>query len=199
MKFVKSLLFTAICTLTIWVFTGCSGSPAARFYLLQPGTDIDQTRPKSDSFIGLSLVKFPEYLDRSQIITYLSSHELHFAEYDRWAEPLEGNFKRVLIENLSAMIPTDNISMLPNERIETEANYINIEVIRFEYDYSGNVILVARWNIVKDLDQEFELDKYTELSLPATNTDYNKLVDIMSQLVYQLSREISDEINKQIK
>src|SRR3954471_156925 len=88
-------------------FAGCLTEPRpdpSRFFAL---TSLPRTGPRTNEdsslanapFLGIGPIKIPGYLDREQLVTRISQNRFAIAENDRWAEPLEENFARVLSEN----------------------------------------------------------------------------------------------------
>ncbi|HEX5606452.1 MAG TPA: PqiC family protein, partial [Candidatus Binatia bacterium] len=63
--------------------------------------------------LGIGPIKIPRYLDREQLVTRISQNRFAIAENDRWAEPLEENFSRVLSENLSILLQIDRVAAFP--------------------------------------------------------------------------------------
>ena len=75
-------------------------SDPSRFFMVTPLPQSEQSRPDTDKvnsvFLGIGPIRFPAYLDREQIVTRTAQNRLDISENDRWAEPLEENFTRVL-------------------------------------------------------------------------------------------------------
>jgi uncharacterized protein len=96
--------------LCLMALGGCASTQAARFYVLSAlpggGTASPGAAAERGLAIGVGPVTLPKYLDRPQIVTFTSPYALNVAEFDRWAEPLESTFVRVLAENLALLIPT---------------------------------------------------------------------------------------------
>ena len=67
---------------------------------------------------------------------------------DRWAEPLEENFSRVLSQNLSILLQTDRMVAYPWERSQQPMYQVQVEVLRFEPNAEQLVELWARWSIL---------------------------------------------------
>jgi uncharacterized lipoprotein YmbA len=130
------------------------------FGCLGPGTErmprlfvLDAVAPagesaKTDLSVGVGPVSIPDRLDRPQILTRSSRHEVELAEFDQWAEPLEKSFALVLAENLSRTIPTDRISVYPWNRSTPVELRVAVVVTRFEREPDGNVTLAARWRLI---------------------------------------------------
>ena len=81
---------------------------------------------------GQIALEASDYLDRQGIVTRVSPNRFVVAENDRWAEPLEENFSRVLARNLSILLQTDRIVAYPWERSQQPTYQIQVEVPRFE-------------------------------------------------------------------
>ncbi len=109
-----------VCIFWMWVLSmhmiGCASTPAARFYMMSPMSLSENRQSPPDSpciSIGIGPVKIPEYLDRSGIVTQVTLHELMVGDLNKWAEPLEENLPRVLADNLSSLLCTRNVFILP--------------------------------------------------------------------------------------
>jgi ABC-type transport auxiliary lipoprotein component len=56
-------------------------------------------------FVIANTVPFlPPYLDRPQLVTRAGSNRMVLADFDSWAEPLQGLFARVLAKNLTLLL-----------------------------------------------------------------------------------------------
>ena len=83
------------------LFAGCAATTPTRFYTLSslvaaPG-EASQGLPHLA--IGVGPVTLPEYLNRPQIVTRVGSNRIALADFESWAEPLDGLFARILTEN----------------------------------------------------------------------------------------------------
>src|SRR5262249_57455732 len=112
-------------TLMSWIMLGLTGCTAlaprpdpSRYFtlagLVQPeDTGTKEPATGADAFLGIGPIKFPGYLDRPELVTRSSPNRFEVAENDRWAEPLEENFVRVLTRNLAALMKSDRIVTYP--------------------------------------------------------------------------------------
>ena len=100
----------AIFLLSLLLLCGCA-SKAPNYYVLHSlqgeAPDVKTARAENDLTIGVGPIKIPEYLDRPQMATRSTPYSLQFAEFDKWAEPLDKNLASVLAENLSILLSTD--------------------------------------------------------------------------------------------
>jgi len=180
----------------------CWSSKPSHFYSLIPvrGMTGDfHNEPLSHVAIGIRTLKLPEYLLRDQLVTRTASDEIILSEHNRWAEPLEENFKRVLIEDLSKDIPTNNVFLFPAKDTSVTNYQILLEITQFELQKNNTVVLSARWSITKGEAVVFLMDKqssFTEQISDERGERYESIVAGMSRLTGKLSEEIAAEIRR---
>ena len=146
------LIFLLVCFIPAGCFSLDPKPDPSRFFALtslprtgQTAQDAAGTNPLA---LGIGPIKFPGYLDRQQFVTRISQNRFAVAENDRWAEPLEENFSRVLSQNLSILLQTDRIVAYPWERSQQPTYQVQVEVLRFEPNAEQIVELWARWSIL---------------------------------------------------
>jgi uncharacterized protein len=177
---------------------GCASQPS-RFYVLsallsaEPATPV--TSGQQGPAIGVGPVTLPRYLDRPQIVTRASPYELKLAEFDRWAEPLDVNFARVLAENLALLIPTGRVAVFPWPRATPIDFQVSIEVAHFLSQMGGESLLIADWTLFRGEGQQALAHGKSRFSAPAGGQDYASVVAAMSQTIASLSREIAAAIS----
>ncbi len=81
-------------------------------------------------------------------MTRASRNQLDIADFDQWAEPLKDSIANVISENLSILIPTDNIAIFPWNRSTPFHYQLAVEVTRFEGNAGGDSLLIANWSIL---------------------------------------------------
>ena len=143
--------------------------------------------------MGIGPIKFPGYLDRQQFVTRISQNRFAVAENDRWAEPLEENFSRVLSQNLSILLQTNRIVAFPWERNQRPTYQVQVEVLRFEPNAEQIVELWARWIILDDAKKPIGM-KESFLTQPTRDKSTEASVAAMSEVVGGLSQEIAASI-----
>lgn len=182
------------------MLAGCIGgkSQRSRFYVLSPLPSETGKRgavAERGVAIGVGPVSLPSYLDRPEIVTRAGGNELHLSEFDRWAEPLEENFSRVLAENLAILIPTDRMAVFPWEKSPPIEYQVVVEVTRFEGYTDGNSVLVARWSIFGADGKQELLTRQSTFTTPiGTLQNYEVTVSALSRSLADLSREIAAEV-----
>ncbi len=185
--------------LSVILFTHCGSSPPIQKYILTPSIEND-TKTLSEPpeiTIGIGSIEFSEYLKRPEIVSFKGNNELNVDEFNRWAEPLEKNFERVLIENLSRLIPTDRIYIFPWQEEQPNSFQITIVVNEFGMRSDSSVVLDARWSVSKKIKRDFLMTQRSYYSDNAASVSIEGKVALLSELVGKFSRDLANEIRKQ--
>lgn len=182
------------------VLSGCSAlepkADPSRFFTLTPLSQVNQGQPQSLSdsrgiSIGVGPVKLPGYLDREQLVTRVSQNRLQVAENDRWAEPLEENFTRVLILNLAALVPAVRFVKYPWRPSERPEYQLEIDVLHFEPNAARNVELFVRWRVRETATKQAFAVKQTRLNLTVNGSTTEAAVATLSAALGEFSQEIA--------
>jgi uncharacterized lipoprotein YmbA len=134
-------------------------------------------------------------LNRPQIVTKASAHEVELAEFHKWAEPLQENATNVLQENLSVLLSTDRIVQYPWKRSTLPDYKLSLEVIQFDGTKSQEAVLKVRWTLMGDKGKSVLQRKTSQFSEMLRGSEYEDLVEAMSRMLASLSQEIADAIH----
>jgi uncharacterized protein len=179
---------------------GCADSQPTRFYTLAavpdaPGEALPALPP--DLTVGIGPVTLPPYLDRPQLVTRAGSNRAVLAEFDSWVEPLQGMFARVLAENLTLLLGTDDVLMLPQRRA---LDYqVEVDVTRFDVDTGGNAVLDARWWLLGRDGERLLRGGRSTITEPTQAGDYTAAAGALSRALGAMSREIARAIGDQAR
>jgi hypothetical protein len=189
----------ALLGFAVLALVGCGASKTPQYYTLSsmaaPGGAGQMSTNGRDLVIGVGSVEFPEYLGRPQIVTRVGENELEMAEFYRWAEPLRKNFSRTLAENLSVLLGTEEVVVLPWSRSIHLDHHLVMSVIRFEGRPGGKVELISRWGFLVGEDKTLMDVQKSSISEPTDGSTYEALVAAHSRALLELSREIADAIS----
>jgi uncharacterized lipoprotein YmbA len=172
----------------------------SRFFLLTPispggpGAQVNQGNT-SALVLGLGPIKLPDYLQRDEIATRVEPNRLQFSENDHWAEPLKNNFIRVLSQNLSTLLGTQQIINFPwysSIRIDYQ---IAITVDRFDCEAQGSGRLAALWSI-NDPTSGRILDRGNADLSAQCGTSVDQGVAGLSQALGDFSRQIATAVSQ---
>jgi uncharacterized protein len=179
---------------------GCAGSPPARYYTLHPlqgpGEFTERKESSGSRVILVGPIRFPDYLNRPEVVTRTVQNRIHFSEFNLWAGSLPEDFANALIDSLSALLAKESVILLANRTRPGVVDYqLMMEVLHFEGPLGGNVSLVARWTIVKVKDKEWLFVQSSHISEPS-GPGYEAFVEAQSRALERLSREIAEAIQK---
>jgi uncharacterized lipoprotein YmbA len=140
---------------------------------------------------GLGPIRLPAYLDRNAVASRVSPTQVVYSERDRWAEPLQANVPRVLLQNLSALLDTDRIALHPWSGSITIDYQIEADILRFEHDATGKSQLIARWAIKDGHTGDYPVIRKSNLTRPGKADDTAASVAALSGTLGDLSQEIT--------
>ncbi len=184
--------------LTIILLTGCGSTPVSHYYMLTTTVQLPITPKLSDAaLIGVGPIRFPKYLDRPQIVTRSTNAEIYLAETDRWAEPLQENFTRVLAENLSLLLGTERISIEPSRNHDDVDYRITAEILQFDAGDNGEVVLLVYWSIQSRDGVNLTGIQKSEIRLPLSRSVVRADIVIkLSETIAELGSEIAISISQ---
>ena len=188
------LLTLMLLTLVGFLFSGCGVSEPIRYYQLSSLSKSDNQRASESenqgTIIGIGPVDIPRYVDRLQIVTRSAPNVVDLAEFDRWAEPVQTDVKRVLVENVSQLLAGEKAAVAFWDEGLPLDYQVRIEVTRFDFESRGEAILSARWNIIGKDERKPLVLKTSRYTQPAPPDDYSLMVGAMSRNLESLSQEI---------
>jgi uncharacterized protein len=171
-----------------------------KFFILNPlsegaaaGGQAGSTSPGSQLIIGVGPVDFPDYLRRLPVVTRVAPNRVDLSDEERWAEPLDKNFVRVLSENLATLLGTQRIEKYPwpvKNRIDYQ---IEVDVERFETTSDGQTQLMASWIIRDGATDKILYASRTAAGAPAGPDELSASAALSSDLA-TLSKEIASRV-----
>ena len=199
-KKITRIVCIAFSLIYIIVITGCTHTTPSKYYVLSP---IKDTAPPSETdagkihIIGVGPIKFPKYLNRSQLIRFSGDNEIVVEEFNRWAEPVEQNFTRVLRTNLTRLLASSYAIDYPWKRSLNVRYQIMLDVHQFETGPDGTVTLKAHWAIFNlSENKKMEIVRKFKYSKKLEEIDYSIIVAQQSKALEILSKDIAKEIQK---
>jgi len=174
------------------VLGGCATSPPAQYYTLAPLQPPGVQAASVPTFtVAVGPVINPDLLQRPQIATRTSDHQISFSDFHKWAGSLADETKRVLVVNLNALlsgaraaVTTDDIAIDPDYRVVVNIN-------RFDGRPGGSVWLNAVWTLKEQKGKMAIAVNQSVIEEPVSGQGYPDLVSAQSRAIGQLSREIA--------
>jgi len=160
-----------------------------QFYLLTAMAEAPTASAPANMVIALDPVKLPDYLGRLEIATRTDENRLRYSDTDRWAEPLDVSFTRVLSQDLAILMNLGDVVSYPwfsDTRVDFQ---VPVHVSRFEGD-GDKVVLQARWS-VKDVKSGTLLYAKESRILQSQAGTGGAAVGAMNAAVTELGREIA--------
>ena len=184
----------------VLAFGGClspANSPTPRFYTLQAMEAGQATRTfqvPSSALIGIGRVNVPEYLNRPQIVTQSTNNLLHFAQFDRWGEPLEPSLVRLVSKDLSIILPGATLMLSPwNLAIPVKYQVI-MDVVQMDSRLDKDLCLTVQWTVVDLETKQMLAVKRSEFRRPVVPQNYSGLAKALSAECASLSAEIAEKL-----
>jgi uncharacterized protein len=176
----------------------------SRFYKLTPisATSADRETSPAPSpaspapVYGLGPVKLPGYLDRNELVTRVSPTEVTYSTTERWAEPLAATFTGVLLQDLSVLLDTHRIVSYPwpsGERVDYQ---IEIDVLQFDNDASGNTRLIARWRVKDVRNATYLMAKETQVAHSQQPGGNGARIAALSDALRDLGQDIAGALRQ---
>ena len=179
------------------ILVACFPSKPTNFYLLKAmkTTHSGQNEPRFEkSTVLVKPVKFPEYLEKPQMVIRENNYKLQLSEYHRWAEPLKDNFTRIFIENLNIRIAPGN-AVVYSELDGIEPNYqLSIEVLRLDVNTNDQAVLRVKWLLLAGKNDKRIKRLNNEYSIPIENESFESGVEAQSQAIALFADQVAEAL-----
>ncbi len=180
------------------LLTGCSilqpQPDPSRFFVLTPTAEPAARNSDHPLRLGLGPISFPAYLQRPQMVTRIGANEITLSEINRWGSPIEDNFARVLAQDLSEILGTQQIMIYPWYSTLGLDYAISVDLSEFDVDNDGDARLLARWRILDGGKDKLLRTGLANLHEQATDDSPDAAVAALSRLVEKLGRELAGGI-----
>ena len=191
MTTIRNRLAGAMLAMSIGMLGACSTPVQERYFVLSPDDVSGPSGNGMTAVMGIGPITIPSHLDRSQIVTRSSDNRLVINQFDRWAEPLDENIQRVLIENLDRRLHPQRIETFPWNSRDGVVWQIVVDIGGFERQPDGSVQISARWKIVNfDSGETVVSERFSDSMMPRDTTTEGT-VAAMSDLLARLSDSIA--------
>ncbi len=187
--------------LIVFLLSGCVSipeSPSPRFYMPASITS-EQAVEKFDIAPGVIVsvgpVNIPDAQDRPHIVTRNKDGNISFAQFDRWAEPLDSIIARVINNDLTGLMPQASFQIFPcNLAIPLDYQVV-VEVVQLDSELSKDMNLTAQWSIIEVKNRKLLLTKRSRFIEPINPHDYFGLSKALGTACLSLSKEIATNLS----
>lgn len=91
-------------SLLVVLVSSCSSSsqiPLETNYYLLNSQHLVKPQLSIHKTIAVEVLELPAYLHQPHLVMQINTHQLHYARFDMWAEPLQSGFTKALINDLN--------------------------------------------------------------------------------------------------
>ncbi len=134
-------------------------------------------------------------MDRPQLVLTLDANRVQLLENHRWAEPLKSAIPRVLAENLSRVLGTDQVSWHPQSAAYRADYRILADFQRFEA--SGDQVIVDTLWTVRSSSTAPAINGRSRIQEQIDGTGYEAVAAAYSRALATVSAEIAAAIRKE--
>ena len=168
------------------------------FYTLATGAvSVSPAPARSTAIIAVGPVDFPDYLDRPQIVTRAGGQRLTMDEFHRWAGSLQEDTSRVVVQQLSHLLNSDQVFIYPS-RLAIQPDYrLALNVRRFDGELRGEVVLDAAWSLVDGRSNRILDSGQRRYAATVAQPDFDAYVGALSTVLAALSQDIAAAVNRQ--
>lgn len=188
----KALLSLSFClSVTCVLLSGCSISPPVTYYTLM-ATAPPAAAPLSKSFPALAIttITLPELIDRPHLVVAGEGNQVAILELHRWGENLKSAIPRVVADNLSRLLGSENVSFYPQSMAVGAECTVTIDFQHF--DARGDTVSVdALWTIKR---ADHLLTRGRTRIEEKGNGGLSSLVDAYSRALAKVSAEIAQGV-----
>ena len=182
--------FGLVCLLLV----ACRSAPARFFVLTAEAEQVPVVEGALPLELALAPVRLPALLDRPQLVTVVEGQERRLTETARWIESLDENVTRVLAENLSRLLGTEQVVRLPTgRRGETYDYTLHVEVLRFDVTPGEQALLEVRWDW-EQAGVEGVVPQRERVVVPLTGLSDSDAVAAMSACLAELAERLAAEL-----
>lgn len=201
MKTGLALIRTALLMAVALPWVGCLNlkptSDPTRYFVLtatEQATEAEEQGVAGPD-LGIFPVALPSYARSPWIAMRTSDHEVRYAEFDRWAEPIEQGVQRVIAANLSSLLNADHLQLDVWKRDAVDLE-LRVGFNRFDLSTNGNVRLSAHWQITCPESGEILRSEHGQVTHDGVSdiNDPSEAVAALSSALGELSREIARSI-----
>jgi len=175
---------------------GCGTSPVAKMYTLNAVDKASTVVAGSEQSIAIKLgpISIPDSLDKPQIVTRVGANRLETDEFNRWAGDYQSNIQRIIGENISSLLPTNQV-MMSDEIILVPVDYqILVNVRKFDGELGGVVTLNADWVLSVKNKEKTVIAKKSIFTEKTDGANYQSYAAAQSRLLEKLSKAMVDEV-----
>lgn len=133
-----------LCCALLCCLLGCSSSSTPSYYALElPGSEPPTRQVTQGPLLVVERVVLPEYLNDMGIAFQQDDVQMVTANQARWAEALDLQLTRSLVQTLSRQFAQLQVVEGPNP--DRQVWHLSLEVTGFQGRFDGQAVVAGRW------------------------------------------------------
>ena len=200
------LFVLLLCAFSFCALNGCAllqpQADPTRFYVLTV-QNAPPARAVEGEFkrwkVGLKPVELAAYLRSKAMVVRTGTNEIHFADFDRWAEPLDQGISRVMKETLSSARNVESVAL--NSHGDDTLDYeVAIRILACEGvrlgNGSGSIRFAVTWEArsVGTNSTVTNRGVFTAHPVAWDGKDYGQLAERLSEAVADASKALAGDL-----
>jgi len=195
-------LLTGYFVVLTCLLAGCSSAPLSEtnYYILNnqkaalKTSEVSGELAKPKKLILLSVRDLPEYLNQPHLVMQMADHQLNYAHFHLWAEPLQLGFKKALIAELNANSTTAYFIAENRDNKQRDLTTLAVNIDYFHAGSNSLVTLSGQYWLSKTHKSEDSQVQPFYFEQPLELDGYPHSVAKMRALVSKLASKIMSQI-----
>ncbi len=194
-KVSRLLRATLIVVVSCLILISCARSKDPELYVLYPVIAPFKSKSTFQSLrIGLNGVNIPTYLNKPEIAINSNLNQLSLLKNKQWAEALDQNINRVLVANLSVLLPRAAVAVSPWAPEYSPNANIQVNIIDLSVNNQGMSKLRAQYFIFRK--NRLIRKQHVYYSLKIHSLSPLTFVKSINENINHLSRDIAKSLRR---
>jgi uncharacterized lipoprotein YmbA len=174
------------------LLSACAGA-STRFYTLQPAAPPSQS-PLSyaGSPVRIDAVHIPASLDRPELVREQAGDRFIVSDNDHWAAPVGELLRRVLTQDLAALLPREAV-IFPDAPKPPNAAGVVVDILSITPSSEG-VVMQASWTLLPTKAAAASHQRAVRLTIPSAGAGVQGNAAELSALAGQLAAAIAQDL-----
>jgi uncharacterized lipoprotein YmbA len=183
-QFTAPLLALGLCA--------CAGAPT-RFYTLQPTAPEAQARAAyAGPPVRVDAVHIPASLDRPELVRDDGGDRFTVSDNDHWAAPVGELLRRVLTQDLAALLPADKV-VFPDAPKLPGSQGLVVDILSITPS-AGGVVMQASWTVLPAPKAAVAHQRSVTLTVPSAGAGVQGNATELSALAGELAAAIARDL-----
>ena len=176
---------------------GC-GSTSTQVFDLSPASEAapaSAAPARAGPLIYVDKPTVAGYFDRTQMVTRTGDRRVSIHEFEVWSDPPAELIARAIVDDLGRRFGVDSVMTTPGQHYATPDWRVELDVLRFDVDESGQALLDARWTLLAGPNDRLAATRRERIETSAGDaTDPKRRVAALREAVAILADRIGDAI-----